>query len=175
MIYLINESSILANQIKNNVKLINLNIVSTNGFLFDYARINATNIAVTTKEKISSSFKKLIKSKKDSDIIVVATDKDPAGELIAMEILHFFPNAIRYKYRIDDLLFLKQIDGKDIVASSSKSEFKFNLAKGYLKDKMRPDALKTLYKKQRVSEYILGKADDMLVIPKVYSKIITRM
>lgn len=80
---IINESTYLAKIIKKKVKIEeNIEIFSTKGFLYDYI---VDNKGVTYIDK-DNDVSEYLKSIKNSEIIV-ATDLDGAGHLIALEVI----------------------------------------------------------------------------------------
>ena len=146
MVFLIIESTFMLNIFKKNVKFQNgIKLFSTKGHLFNYL-FNKKKIEYFLKEdkqEIVSFFREIDSSK---NIIIIASDHDAAGELIAFEIASFFKKAkiLRFSKPIEEILKEKNIT-KEYLFKYATS--KINILKGirYLEERFLSD-----YNKERI-------------------------
>ena len=129
---IINESYLLANIVRDNCKLVDIEIFSTKGLL-NYYKIKNNKIDIFPRNDAKNTIKYL-KSLKDSDQdIVIATDMDSTGELIALEVLNLIPNAKRLNIPFDNLLNYKRLS-PNTINLYVKNQYNIELAKLYLKE-----------------------------------------
>lgn len=174
MIYLINESSVMARRIHNYVPFdkSKIQIISTNGFLYRPVRdVNGNLEVFVANPKTLFKLDALKNSLKNDDIVVIATDHDPAGEYIALELLDLFPHALRYKNRMDDFVFQTEVLPEVVLRDSGREYFNEALALDFMQERLRNNPLRA--KKEAIMDYILSHEDnDSLVIPAKYSEVL---
>lgn len=174
MLYLVMESGILMRHIHSHVYVDKkaVTLVCTNGFIYNYKRKSDGSVDVTLNSK--SVYDKLIKYKeglKPGDEVVIATDHDKAGELIALEALSIFPNAKRYRNRIDDMLYEPELVVKAVLYNSSEKYFCKDMAMAYLEEKL--SGANERAERMRVLERILSRDSvEGFFIPPRYARII---
>lgn len=130
--YIINESPLLANILMNQSRLIDINIFSTKGLL-NYYKIKGNNIAVMPRENSIQTIKFLKNLYDKNEEVIIATDYDSTGELIALEVLNLIPNAKRLQIPFDNLLDYPSLN-KDRINSMSNNLFNIELATIYIRE-----------------------------------------
>ncbi len=129
---LINESYLLANIVRDKCKLVDIEIFSTKGLL-NYYKIKNNKIDVYPRNNASNTIKYL-KSLKDSEQeIVIATDLDSTGELIALEVLNLVPNAKRLNIPFDNFVNYQKLT-PNIVNRFVENKYNIDMAKLYLRE-----------------------------------------
>ena len=136
MILVINESTFLLNELKKqkNIDFKKLSFVSSKGFLFNYSydrKIKQINLSI----KDSLLIKYLKNFDKKENLIIVASDHDPAGHLISLEILSLFEksNVLRFQYPFEKLFQISDNSFLDFLIRNSFDNFKIGIAETYLK------------------------------------------
>jgi len=136
MMLVINESTFLLNRFLKTKKTgDNIKFVSTKGFLFDYLK-NGKKIKIMLKDPLLVKFLKSF-DKKDN-IIIVASDHDPAGHLIALEILSLFKKAtvLRFQNQFEVLFKIPDDSISVFLQRNSFDKFKIGIPGIYLKDRL---------------------------------------
>jgi hypothetical protein len=134
------ESTYFLNILKKNVKFnTDIKLVSTKGHLFDYSTQNKKIIFFLKKDK-KNIIEFFTSIDKKENIVIIATDQDPAGELIAVEVASFFKKAkiLRFAKPVEFLLTEKVID-KDFLFKYSYSKINILKAVRYLEEKFLSD------------------------------------
>lgn len=167
MIYLINESSFLLRVIQNFIRVENINFTSTKGFLFDYKIDKNMNLYVMPKEDKKFIIEYLSTLSKVSDDVVIATDHDPAGEMIALEVLYLIPNAKRLRIPFDSLLKYEKIT-PGLVLKNSDRLFNPKMAKHFMNEKLKNNPL--MKKKRNLLGELLQNNINEIIIPNEYLK-----
>ena len=113
MIFLIIESTFMKNVLEKNLIFKNdeIKIIATKGSFFSYFVSNGElEFELKEDKKEIKKFLESIDSEKNE--IIIATDHDPAGELIAFEVSTFFSRANVYRFRkaVEELLIFRFID-----------------------------------------------------------------
>ena len=170
MVHLIMESSILARQMHNYVRVNSkeVTIHATEGFLYIYEMTAGGGLRVKlSKPRVYAKLLALKNSLTVKDEVVIATDHDPAGEVIALELLDLFPMALRYKNRVDDMLFYKEIAASNVLSHSSTDCFAPKLAEKYMIEKFTDNPVRK--EKMKVMQSILAHDNENdLVLPEKY-------
>lgn len=130
--YIINESPLLANIVINRCRLIDINIFSTKGLL-NYYKINNNKISVIQRENAIQTIKFLKNLNKSGEEVIIATDYDSTGELIALEVLNLIPNAKRLQIPFDELLNHNSLNPEK-VNRFSNNLFNIELATIYIRE-----------------------------------------
>lgn len=130
--YIINESPILANILINQTRLIDINIFSTKGLL-NYYKIKGKSIAIMPRENSIQTIKFLKNLANNNEEVIIATDYDSTGELIALEVLNLIPNAKRLQIPFDNLLDYASLN-KEKIRSFSNNLFNVELATIYIRE-----------------------------------------
>lgn len=177
MVYIVIESPILATHIHNHVKVDRSKVcfICTGGFVYKYRRDRNTDVEVSINNiQTYKTLKYYAEHLKPQDIVIIATDHDPAGALIALEVLSIFPNALRYKNRIDDILYENTLVVERFLKNSGKEFFSEPMAMAYLQERLSGEGIRD--EKIKILEYILAHDDEnLLVIPEKYAEIITEL
>lgn len=106
---IINESPNLAEIVKNRVKLDGIDIFSTRGLLFNYSYKNK-KLVVSPRFESLKEIRYLKSLGEDKVEVVIATDSDSTGDLIALEILSLIPNSKRLNIPFDNLLKFREMN-----------------------------------------------------------------
>ena len=163
-LYIINESSILARTIKNQRSDFDSDceVFSTKGFLYDY-KMHGNKISIQPKME-SRSLIKYINSLNNIECdVIIATDDDPAGALIALEIFNLVPKAKHLTISFDSLLRKEVITNEELI-SLSDNKFKLELASFYLREKLQQNRIRE--EKEKKFAYILQHNVKSVKVPK---------
>lgn len=129
---IINESYLLANIVRNKCNLVNIEIFSTKGLL-NFYKIKNNKIDIFPRNNAKDTIRYL-KSLRDSEKeIIIATDNDSTGELIALEVLNLIPNAKRLKIPFDNLVEYQRLS-PHILKRYIGNTYNLDLAKLYLRE-----------------------------------------
>jgi len=154
MVFLILESTFMLNILKRNVMFDEIKLISTKGHLYTYSFFkNKIDYSLKEDKKEISFFFSTIDNEKNT--IIIASDQDPAGELIAFEISGFFKKAkvFRFLKPVETLLEVKRVNEEYLLKYCVS---KINVLKGvrYLEERFLSDykdekikALSALYNK----------------------------
>ena len=139
MILVINESTFLLNELKRQKKINfkKLSFVSSKGFLFNYFYDNnKKEIKISIKDSLLINYLKNFDKKEN--LIIVASDHDPAGHLISLEILSLFKNSevLRFQYPFEKLFQIPEKNLLDFLIRNSFDNFKIGIAETYLKKRL---------------------------------------
>jgi DNA topoisomerase IA len=131
-VLIINESIYLANIIKKNNKNKNIVFFSTKGFLYNYISKN-NNIEKIPKNKNEIIFLENI----ENQDIIIATDLDPAGDVISTEILSII---IKKNNNIKKLIIpFEKINKENIteefIKKNTTDEIDVGIAQTYINNK----------------------------------------
>lgn len=174
MVYILMESSILLRSIHAHVTMDKKKVmlVGTNGFIYNYRRSPNGAVEVTLKNK--DIYDKLVNYQQkleENDEVIIATDHDQAGELIALELLSIFPNAKRYKNRVDDLLYEPELVVDAVVRNSGNQYFCKEMAMSYLEEKLSGASNRSA--RMKILEYVLAHDNnETIIVPPRYGEII---
>lgn len=160
--YIINESPLLANIISDRCRLIDINIFSTKGLL-NYYKINDNKISVIPRENSINTIKFLKNLNKSGEEVVIATDYDSTGELIALEVLNLIPNAKRLQIPFDELLNHASLTPEKINRHVSNL-FNVELATIYIREITRN--IDIYEKRNNIFAEIIQKNINEFIIPK---------
>jgi DNA topoisomerase IA len=144
---IINESSYLIKILEENQKIDSkIKFFSTKGMLFNYNIDKKNKVIIYPIINKIKQIKYIKSLKNQNKEIIIATDFDSVGELIALEILYLIPNAKRLQIPFDDLFYIQKIT-KKYISNNSNHLFNKKLASNYIKEK-----LKDLNKKENIYE-----------------------
>lgn len=130
--YIINESPLLANIVKNRCRLIDVDIFSTCGLL-NYYKLNNKKLSVFPRENSRTIIKFLENLNLTNEEVVIATDYDSTGELIALEVKNLIPRAKRLQIPFDELINHGSLNPEKVHRLSSNL-FNIELATIYIRE-----------------------------------------
>jgi hypothetical protein len=161
---IINESSYLAKIAKFHSNFTpSIKIVSTKGFLLDY-NLKEDRVEYYVKDKALYAYLQTLK--KSNKKIVIATDLDNAGHLIALELLSIFKENSVYRLNIpfDDLCFIKEVIDENYILSRCSDQFEYGKAQHYLYNRHFNKSLRA--KKLKAIAYLKSRGISRIKLPK---------
>lgn len=164
--YIINESPLLANILKNRCRLIDIDIFSTKGLL-NYYKINKNQISIMPRENAIDTIKFLKNLNKSREEVVIATDYDSTGELIALEVLNLIPNAKRLQIPFDELINHGSLNPEKVNRFSNKM-FNVELATIYIREITKN--IDIYEKRNNIFAEIIQSDIKEIIIPKEFIK-----
>lgn len=160
--YIINESPILANIFKSKCRLIDIDVFSTKGLIY-YYKVNNKKISVFPRENSINTINFLKNLAKNGEEVVIASDYDSTGELIALEILNLIPGAKRLKVPFDELLKHNSLNPEK-VRRYVDNKFNIEMATLYIREITRDI---DIYKKRNnIFAEIVQNNIESIIIPK---------
>lgn len=164
--YIINESPLLANIFKSKCRLVNIDVFSTKGLLY-YYKVNQNKISVSPRPNAIKNINFLKNLYKSGEEVVIASDYDSTGELIALEILNLIPNAKRLQIPFDDLLKHNSLTSEKINRYVD-NKYNVELATLYIREITRDI---DIYKKRNnIFAEIIQNNIESIIVPKENKK-----
>jgi hypothetical protein len=141
MVFFLMESTFLLNILKRHVKFEHdIKLVSLKGNIYSYFLDEKGNIKYIIKEDKKELVNFFSSIDKKENTIIIASDQDPAGELIAYETASLFKNAnlLRFTKPVEFLLMEKFVT-KDKIFQYTTSKINVLKAVRYLEEKFLSD------------------------------------
>lgn len=139
-----------------------VDVFSTKGLL-NYYKVNNNKISIFPRETALKNINFLKNLANSGEEVVIATDYDSTGELIALEVLNLIPNAKRLQIPFDDLLKHNSINPEKINRYVD-NKYNVELATLYIREITRE--IDIYEKRNNIFAEIIQNETNSFIIPK---------